>query len=209
MSWSVEEYLIYTLDFFEDYTGHLLLLGYDLRIDVYGDYRVGPLKNYDLVQPGQILKITKQFKKDELLKSEEQIKYDLEIIKEKKLNTIEDVHLQKFKNYHPKRLKESAEKTFDDAPIRICVGTVEAIKTYSSVIFEKSFELLVKYNAQTLTLLTRDENYKIGDQVCFLTKNTDNHSTVLGLKPRALVQEYLQQDYLQTKNIEANFIEFR
>ncbi len=187
-------------------------MGYDLRIDVYGDYRIGPVKKYSQIEPNQILKITKEFKRDEQLRVESEIKFKIDKVNEKKLNTIEDVHLQKFKNYHHKKVKEAeaAALAAENAKkVEVQLAKVMDIKPYSSPIFEKSFELVVQESDKTLTLLTRDESYKTGDLVCYLKKNAGDHATVLGLKPKQFVTDYLQEDFLKIKNIEANLIEFR
>ena len=77
MSWSIEEYLVYILDYFEDYSGFVIILAYDLRIDAYIDYRLGLVKDYKILEPG-LLKITRKAKHEATENSESHIEYELE-----------------------------------------------------------------------------------------------------------------------------------
>lgn len=207
MSWSIEEYLIYVLDYFEDYTGFIFVLAYDLRIDAYIDYRLGPIEDYKILEPG-LLKITRKAKREMTESSEAHIEFDLERVEEASLNPIEAAHFQKFNSTHKYKILEARDNP--NKKMKLCVGRIEKIKPYQSAIYENSFELSVSsqdLKEAPLTLLTQDEKYRVGDPVCFLIRNDKDHLRILGLKPRSLVDPYLDQKNLEQKNNELNLIE--
>ncbi len=207
MSWSIEEYLIYVLDYFEDYTGAILLLGYDLRIDAYVDYRITPIKDYKILDPG-LLKITRKAKREMTESSEAHIEFDLERVPETSLNPIEAAHFQKFNSTHGSKILEVGEK--GDKKLKLCLGKIEKINSYQSPIYENSFELIVStsdLDPTPVILLTQDKNYKIGDQVCFLVRTSKDHLRILGLKPRESVSDYLDRKKREQKNNELNLVE--
>lgn len=207
MSWSIEEYLIYVLDYFEDYTGFVLVLAYDLRIDAYIDYRLGPVADDKMLQPG-LLKITRKAKREMTESSEAHIEFDLERVEVPSLNPIEAAHFQKFNSTHQHKILEVREN--QNKKMKLCVGRIEKINPYKSPIYENSFELSVVSNElpeAPIILLTQDENYRVGDPVCFLIRNDKDHLRILGLKPRLQVAPYLDQKSLEQKNNELNLIE--
>ena len=209
MSWSIEEYLVYILDYFEDYSGFVIILAYDLRIDAYIDYRLGLVKDYKILEPG-LLKITRKAKHEATENSESHIEYELERVVASDLNAIESAYYQKFMSTHPIKVLESREK--ENNKLQICLGKIEKVSAYQSPIYEKSFELLVnsKHLAEkNITLLTQEEKYDVGDDVCFLIRTDKDHQRVLGLKPRQEVGKYLDQKIIEQKNNELKLIEIK
>lgn len=207
MSWSIEEYLIYVLDYFEDYTGSILILGYDLRIDAYVDYRVGLVKDYGILEPG-LLKITRKAKREMTESSEAHIEFDLERVSEGTLNPIEQAHFQKFNTTHDLKVLEAREK--QDKKLKLCLGKIKKINPYASPIYENSYELVVEtadLPNSPVTLLSQDQDYRAGDQVCFLVRTVQDHLRILGLKPRSRVADYLDRKKREEKNNELNLIE--
>jgi len=206
LSWSIEEYLVHVLDYFEDYSGSVLIMAYDLRIDAYIDYRVGLITDYKIVEPG-LLKITRKAKREITEGSETHIEFDLERVHDKSLNPIEAAHFQKFLSTHQHKILEARSR--ENKRLMLCLGAIQKISPYKSAIYENSFELsvLAPQLGNLMTLLTRDADYKLGDQVCFLVKKDKELVRILGMKPRSAVSEYLDQKSLERKNNEMNLIE--
>ncbi len=207
MSWSIEEYLVHILDYFEDYTGFVLILAYDLRIDAYIDYRLNRVEDYKILEPG-LLKITRKAKHEMTENSEAYIEFDLERVPESSLNPIESAHFQKFRSTHQHKILEARGK--ENKKLQLCLGKIEKISPYNSPIYEKSFELTVSsehLDGNSMTLLTQDAKYRSGDIVCFLVRTDRDHMRILGLKPRHVVGDYLDQKNLEDKNNELNLIE--
>ena len=203
-----QEYLICVLDYFEEYSGLVLVLGYDLRIDAYVEYRISPLPQHQLFREKNLVKIIRKILKEEDELEASRIEYDVFEVRREELNPIEAAHFQKFSYTHQNKVMEAAHKI--DTPIILCMGEVQSVKEYDSPIYENSFELSVRtphLADQVVTLITQDGTYRAQEKVCFLVKKNKEHFTILGLKPKDSLEPYFDPQYFQQKSHEMKLIE--
>lgn len=203
-----QEYLICVLDYFEEYSGLVLVLGYDLRIDAYVEYRLSPLPQHRLFREKNLVKIIRKLIQEEGEIEASRIEYDVFEVRRDELNPIESAHFQKFSYTHQNKVMEVAHQT--DKAVILCMGEVQSVKEYDSPIYEKSFELQVKtphLDDQIVTLITQDSSYQIREKVCFLVKKNKDHFTILGLKPKDSLEPYFDPHYFQQKSHEMKLIE--
>lgn len=137
--------------------------------------------------------------------------YHLGLVNADELNPIEKIY---FTHYNKKQTTILSDNNENPQQLKIYTGSVVETKTLNSA-FGLCLDLVIKSSALKESIITRtqDLTYKTNDKVSLLLKqNQSSHGnmiSVLGLKPKDEVSLYLNSEYLELKNRQIKWIDYR
>lgn len=213
-----EDHLILLIDSFFDFKDGVLLLGYDLRIDAYTYFHLSPpLKKIQLL-PSKIYQIKRKIKaknkvSDTVLTDPESddisIEQKIKAVDAGKLNPIEKIY---YTNYLHHKKKERVDEVNEN--VSLAIGKILAMDNRVSIL-GPCVDLKVKSDHVDQDLLVRVQTntFQLGDPICFLLRKIPSSQgwiyRILGFKDKKQTQDYLNPEFLNSKNLEINPIDFR
>jgi hypothetical protein len=210
-----EDHLLVVIDYFIDFANNVFLLGYDLRIDAYS-YCQFPLHyHFEALKYNSIYRIQKNVLESNLdsktTRTLLHTHYHLGLVTPDELNPIEKIY---FTHYNKKQTTILSDDNENPLQLRIHTGSVVETKALNSA-FGRCLDLVIKSSELKESIITRtqDLTYKTNDKVSFLLKQTQssqgNMISVLGLKPKDEVNLYLNSEYLELKNRQIKWVDYR
>lgn len=210
-----EDHLLVVIDYFIDFANNVFLLGYDLRIDAYS-YCQFPLHyHFEALKYNSIYRIQKNVLESNLdsktTRTLLHTHYHLGLVTPDELNPIEKIY---FTHYNKKQTTILSDDNENPLQLRIHTGSVVETKALNSA-FGRCLDLVIKSSELKENIITRtqDLTYKKNDKVSFLLKQTlssqGNMISVLGLKPKNEVSLYLNSEYLELKNRQIKWVDYR
>lgn len=210
-----EDHLLVAIDYFIDFANNVFLLGYDLRIDAYSYCQFPFYFHYEGFKYNSIYRIQKNVieSQADARVSRQQLSthYQLNTLSPKDLNPIEEIY---YTNYNKKQTTILSDETENPYQLRIFLGQIVEIKQVDSVL-GKSLDLKIKCDNYPEVIITRslDNTYKPTDPVVCLVKTQHSSQgdsyTVLGLKPKDEINLYQNSEYLDLKNRQIKWVDYR
>ena len=210
-----EDYLVLLIDSFFDFKDGILILGYDLRIDAYTYFHLSPpLKKMSLV-PEKIYqvkrKLTSKSSISALPGDEDDIYVEQKIknLEPSKLNAIEKIY---YTNYlHHKKKEPTAESNEN---VILAIGKILSIENRVSILGPcYDMKVWCPDVNQDLIIRVQTNTFEVNDSICFLLRKIPSSQgwiyRILGFKDKQQTKDYLNPDFLNSKNQEINPIDFR
>lgn len=209
-----EDHLVLLIDSFFDFKDGILILGYDLRIDAYTYFHLSPpLKKMQLI-PGKIYQVKRKVtnKSSFSTRSEEDdifVEQKIKAVDSAKLNAIEKIY---YTNYQHHKKKEPSAP--DNENVALSVGKVLSIENRVSIL-GPCFDLKVSSPGINNELIIRVQTntFEVTDSICFLVRKIPSSQgwiyRILGFKNKQQTQDYLNPEFLNSRNKEINPIDFR
>ncbi len=210
-----EDHLVLLIDSFFDFKDGILILGYDLRIDAYTYFHLSPpLKKMSLV-PEKIYQVKRKLTSKSSISSipsEEDDIYVEQKIKNldaSKLNAIEKIY---YTNYLHHKKKEPTTESNEN--VILAIGKILSIENRVSIL-GPCCDLKVSSPdvPQELILRVQTNTFELNDSICFLLRRIPSSQgliyRILGFKDKQQTKDYLNPEFLISKNQEINPIDFR
>lgn len=210
-----EDHLLVAIDYFIDFANNVFLLGYDLRIDAYSYCRFPFYFHYEGFKYNSIYRIQKNVIENEVdtknARQQLNTHYQLNALSPKDLNPIEEIY---YTNYNKKQTTILSDEAENPSQLKILLGKIQNIKPVDSAL-GKSLDLTIKSSSYPTPIIcrTQDITYKINDPAVLLIKNQISSFgetyTVLGLKPKDEITQYQNLEYLDLKNRQIKWVDYR
>lgn len=210
-----EDHLLVAIDYFIDFANNVFLLGYDLRIDAYSYCQFPFYFQYEGFKYNSIYRIQKNVVETQVdaRTSRQQLHahYQVNQLTPADLNPIEEIY---YTNYNKKQTTILSDETENPYQLRIFVGRIQEITAVDSIMGKSlDLKLLCENDPQPIITRTLDVTYKINDPVVYLLKTQhSSHGdsyTVLGIKPKDEVSFYQNKEYLDLKNRQIKWVDYR
>lgn len=202
-----EDHLLVVIDYFIDFANNVFLLGYDLRIDAYSYCKFPMHFQFDDLQYNSICRIQKNSIESKAVNSY----YQLDTISPHNLNPIEEIY---YTNYKKKLNSLLADASENPMQLKILLGTILQTTSVDSLI-GKCLDLTITNPTLKNPIITRtqDASFKENDTVAFLMKlipsSQGDTYNILGLKPKHEIKDYLNPEFLNLKNRQIKWVDYR
>lgn len=210
-----EDHLLVVIDYFIDFANNVFLLGYDLRIDAYSYCQFPLLYHFEALKYNSIYRIQKNVLESNLetktTRTLLHAHYHLGLVTPDELNPIEKIY---FTHYNKKQTTILSDNNENPSQLRIYTGSVVETKALTSAL-GRCLDLTIKSSDLKENIITRtqDLTYKANDKISFLLKQTHSSqgsmNSILGLKPKDEVNLYLNSEYLELKNRQIKWVDYR
>ena len=228
MTFNHEDHLLVVIDYFIDFANNVFLLGYDLRIDAYSYCRFPRHFYFDSIEFNTILRVQKNRIESNLETMshsfDENYFYLVSSISPDDLNPIEKIYYTHFQ-------KKKSELLTDETPnpnrLWIQEGRVKKVTGVVSLI-GKCLDLIITFDSNhhspttptlipkadfEITARTQEFDFQVEDSIIFLIKKNISSQgmtlTLLGVKPKKESACYLNSTFLDKKNDQIKWIDYR
>lgn len=228
MTFNHEDHLLVAIDYFIDFANNVFLLGYDLRIDAYSYCRFPRHFYFESIEFNTILRVQKnriESNMETMSHSlDENYFYLVSSISPDDLNPIEKIY---YTHYQKKKSELLTDENPNPNRLWIQTGTVKKVTEVVSLL-GKCLDLKIictsnHHSPATPTLIpktdfeitarTQEFDFQVEDSIIFLIKKNISSQgmtlTLLGVKPKKESASYFNSTFLDKKNDQIKWIDYR